>query len=460
MKYTMTFCESEYEKMCAHLLPDHAVERAGYLFCRLSRTDSEIRLLVRSFEPVAVADIEEASDSHMKIRSQSFRRAMKRADERRECFVFVHSHPEHVPHHSYQDDCQERELFRTAYNRIHHNAVHASLVVSSPERPCGRVWLEDGSVVAMDVIRVIGRRFRFYRNGEVAEPTVEYFDRQVRAFGEANQQQLRMLCVGVVGLGGTGSAVAQQLARMGVGKLILSDGEDFDRTNVNRVYGSRVVDHDVAKVKIAERAIAEMGLGTTVVAIQRPVTFRSVLRDFRECDVIFGCTDEEWGRALLCSFATYYCIPVFDMGVRIRSEDGVIQSVQGRVTTLMPSRACLYCRRRISAEQVRFESMQVLNPAGAQALRDEGYAPELREPAPSVVSLTSAVASSAVTEFLHRMTGFLGNDRVSSEVLLRFDDTKLSTNDAAPQDGCACGSRYFVNRGDADLFLDTTWRSE
>src|SRR5688500_10935071 len=47
---------------------------------------------------------------------------------------------------------------------------------------------------------------------------------------------LGRLKVGVVGLGGTGSAVVEQLARLGVGELLLCDPQEFESTNVNRVY--------------------------------------------------------------------------------------------------------------------------------------------------------------------------------------------------------------------------------
>ena len=50
---------------------------------------------------------------------------------------------------------------------------------------------------------------------------------------------LQMLRVGVVGLGGTGSAVAQQLAHLGVTKYTLIDRDDIDVTNLNRLIGAR-----------------------------------------------------------------------------------------------------------------------------------------------------------------------------------------------------------------------------
>jgi tRNA A37 threonylcarbamoyladenosine dehydratase len=51
---------------------------------------------------------------------------------------------------------------------------------------------------------------------------------------------LSNLNVGIVGAGGTGSALAEQLIRLGIGNLIVIDDDVFKSSNINRVYGSRV----------------------------------------------------------------------------------------------------------------------------------------------------------------------------------------------------------------------------
>ena len=138
----------------------------------------------------------------------------------------------------------------------------------------------------------------------------------------------------MVGLGGTGSCVVEQLARLGIGHLTLVDGQQFEPSNVNRVYGSRRIDGGLPKTKIAERLIADIGLGTKVTLIDRPITFQSALMQLRTCDILFGCTDDEWGRSLLTRFAIYYYIPVLDMGVRINSDKGAIRSINGRRSSI------------------------------------------------------------------------------------------------------------------------------
>ncbi len=460
MKYSITFFERELNLLSDHLVGIPNVERAAYLLCRPVDTASQVRLIVREVLPVEDSDILESSSHHMKIAPQSFIRVMKRADETKSCFVFVHSHPDGYPEHTSQDNAEESKLFSTAYIRIRTAGVHGSLIFRQSGISAGRVWFNNGSFAPIERIRVIGKQFRFTFPNRQDEAIPEFFDRQVRVFDKDVQLLLKRLHLGIVGVGGVGSCVAEQLVRLGVGSLLIADGEKFEASNVNRVYGSRVVDADIAKVKITERLAADIGLGTRVDVIPKSITFESALSAFRDCDMIFGCTDDEFGRSLLTRFAIYYGVPVFDMGVKIDSENESIRSIQGRVTTLMPGTACLNCRGRISSERIRAESKRAVNPEEATALEGEGYIPELDDPAPAVIAFTTAVAASGISEFLHRLTGYLGNDRESSEVLHRFDETRIRTNKVTPREGCFCADRKYWGRADVKPFLDTTWRPE
>ncbi|MBR0986100.1 ThiF family adenylyltransferase [Bradyrhizobium liaoningense] len=459
MRYSVTFLEKDYQALEAHLAA-RTDEQAAFLICRIAQTDNETRLLVRACIPVTGDDIIEESPVHMKIAPRAYIRAMKRANDEKSCLLFVHSHPNGYPDHSDQDDIEEEKLFRAAYTRIRTQGVHGSLVLTRQGFSSARVWLPNGSTAEIERIRTIGRRARFWfpKAGTVEVPS--FFDRQVRAFGPDIQRLLSRLRVGIVGVGGTGSCVLEQLIRLGVGTIMISDGETFESSNVNRVYGSRVIDDTLAKIKIAQRLAADIGLGTKIELIDKPVSYQSALKRFRECDIVMGCTDDELGRSLLNSFAIYYYIPVLDMGVKIDSEDGVVRSIQGRVTTLMNGAACLHCRGRIFAERVAAQAKRETDSEGAKALEDEGYLPELGDPAPAVVAFTTTIAAGAVTEFLHRLTGFMGPDRESTEVIYLIDQTRMRTNNLASQHDCFCADSYHWGRGDVRPFLDTTWRTE
>ena len=66
------------------------------------------------------------------------------------------------------------------------------------------------------------------------------FDRQMALFGEEGQRTLEETQVAVVGVGGLGTHVVQQLALLGVRHVSVIDSEQLAETNRNRYVTGRV----------------------------------------------------------------------------------------------------------------------------------------------------------------------------------------------------------------------------
>ncbi|MGB7595664.1 MAG: HesA/MoeB/ThiF family protein [Erysipelotrichaceae bacterium] len=60
------------------------------------------------------------------------------------------------------------------------------------------------------------------------------YDRNKSSISASDQDLLHTFSIAIIGLGGLGGYIAEELARIGVGKLILIDGDVFDETNLNR----------------------------------------------------------------------------------------------------------------------------------------------------------------------------------------------------------------------------------
>jgi len=458
MNYSLTILEHHHASLLAHL-EHREEEQAAFLLCRTSATEREVRLLVREVIPLAEEHVLSASLEHMSISSAAYVPLLKRANDEFLAIVYVHSHPPGFPNFSKQDDGEEDHLFQSVFNRVHHGGPHGSLVVCEGAI-VGRVHVRSGGHVPLDRIRIIGRRFRFIDRDRPPVPSVELFDRQARAFGPDLQPVLKSLHVGVIGAGGTGSAVFEQLVRLGVGTMTVVDPQLFDRTNVNRVHGSKAGDADRPKVAIANDAASFIGLGTTVNPVQSTVSFKSVAQSLRDCDLLFGCTDDQWGRSILTTLAVFYGIPVLDMGVDIDTSDETVRAVVCRVTLLMPGTPCLYCRQRITPRQVAAEALWELSPEEAEGRVREGYLAGIPEPAPAVVAFTTATASLAVSELLGRLTGFMDPDRDGTELLCRFDQGLMSSNRGLQKADCFCGLQENWMKGDTRRFLNLNWRPE
>lgn len=83
----------------------------------------------------------------------------------------------------------------------------------------------------------------------------ERYRRNFGTLGLAGQARLLRATVGVVGAGGLGGWIIEALARMGVGRLIVIDGDTFQENNLNRQLGCTEATLGRAKaVVLAERA--------------------------------------------------------------------------------------------------------------------------------------------------------------------------------------------------------------
>jgi molybdopterin/thiamine biosynthesis adenylyltransferase len=211
------------------------------------------------------------------------------------------------------------------------------------------------------------------------------------------------------------------------------------------------------KVQLAKNSATRIGVGTEVHVFEKGISIESSAKALRNCDLVFSCTDKEAPRSILTQLSIRYLIPIFDMGARIKSDGGVLEGIYGRVTTFFPGEACLFCRGRITSNGIMLEG---LKPEERIALAKEGYAPELETNAPAVIPFTTAVATQAICEFLHRLTGFMGEERETTEILFFFHETSQGRNRQRPGANCLCLEKKLWGRGDSKHFLDLSWPSE
>jgi molybdopterin-synthase adenylyltransferase len=164
--------------------------------------------------------------------------------------------------------------------------------------------------------------------------------------------------------------------------------------------------------------------------------------------VVFCCTDNEASRAVLNRFAYQYFVPVIDVGSRIVAKEGRILGAAGRVTLLAPTLPCLWCGFHLDAARIRAETLEAGERAKLQA---EGYIEGVDEPAPSVISLNSTVASLAVTLLIGMLTPFGAVPQESGEQIYDAVDGTVFRVTAARNPDChVCGNRGVTGLGDLE----------
>jgi hypothetical protein len=220
--------------------------------------------------------------------------------------------------------------------------------------------------------------------------------------GENSGPVLRNSRVAIIGLGGGGSHIAQQLAHLGVGEFILIDPDLVEDTNLNRLVGAtqQDVDEGTGKTSVSARAVLGVNPGAKVrIETTQWQTCAVALRSY---DVIFGCVDSIGERAQLETAARRYLIPYIDIGMDVHKVDEGF-FVGGQVAVSIPGGPCLRC-------------MGIVNE-GALKLEAERYGAAGGRP--QVIWPNGVLASLAVGFFVHLTTPWCKPRELP--ILIEFD---------------------------------------
>ncbi|NPV60590.1 MAG: HesA/MoeB/ThiF family protein [Actinobacteria bacterium] len=153
------------------------------------------------------------------------------------------------------------------------------------------------------------------------------YQRNIGTIGVEGQLRLVRSCVGVCGLGGLGGYVAEELARFGVGSLVLVDGDVFDESNLNRQLLCTEGDLGRSKAEAAAERVKAVNRATVLSLRGRLETLEDALEFFSEADVVVDALDDVPTRLLLEEGCGALGIPVVH---------GAIAGNTGQVMTIFP----------------------------------------------------------------------------------------------------------------------------
>jgi molybdopterin/thiamine biosynthesis adenylyltransferase len=275
----------------------------------------------------------------------------------------------------------------------------------------------------------------------------EKFSRQILAFGKEGQRLITSAKVGIVGLGGTGSFVAQMLAYLGVKDFLLVDDDIVEESNLNRLIGASVEDAKMRtpKVEVTKRVVYSINPSAEVKGIFNNLRSDEAIDSLCHIPaVIFGGVDNDSARLILTELAAAYNKTLIDSGTEIINTKE-FQEFGGRVIVARPGDFCLLCAEQIDLEVARVELESKQEYMHREKL---GYGLGKKMPDPSVISLNGVIASLAVTEFLMLVTGLrTPNRRVTYKGMRGVFRESIDQK----KDNCVVCNSLVGKRGQADI---------
>ena len=414
MRYALRMSGLQHRELRRHLYPGDDRESVSLALCgRRSAADQHV-LLVHRLIHVPVDQCPVRTSTRITWNTDVLAGLISDADQKGLALLKIHSHPTGYGEFSSCDDQSDRELFESLFGWTDSDLCHGSAVMLPDGRMFGRVALPGGRFHRLDRIAVAGDDLQFWdtdRPGDGLDVEAMLRNRQV--FGKGTIRLLARLCVAVVGYSGTGSIVVEQLARLGVGRLIIIDPDHSELKNLNRILNARRQDaiDNRLKVDIALRAIEVMGLGTAVEVFAKNLIDPDVVRVAAGADVVFGCTDSIEARHVLNRLSTYYDLPYFDVGIRLDADGkGGIDQVCGSAHYVQPGGSSLLSRGVYTMQDVSAEALRRSDRSRYDALVAEKYIKGVQVDRPAVISVNSHIASLAVNDFLARLHPFRLDD--------------------------------------------------
>jgi molybdopterin/thiamine biosynthesis adenylyltransferase len=153
------------------------------------------------------------------------------------------------------------------------------------------------------------------------------YQRNRKTLSVNDQLNLFRSSVAVIGCGGLGCYVVEELARLGVGRIVVVDPDLFEEHNLNRQLYSTPANLGSSKVLVAQERIAEINPAVTLVSVHTAFSRENGAGLLAGCHVAVDALDSITVRQELAEICS---------GAKVPLVHGAIAGWFGYVTTLFP----------------------------------------------------------------------------------------------------------------------------
>jgi hypothetical protein len=234
-------------------------------------------------------------------------------------------------------------------------------------------------------------------DGTIRKSHSKRYERQ-SFLGKHSEFKISQFKIGIVGLGGGGSHIVQQLAYLGFENYVLFDFDRVDETNLNRMIGAGLEDvkKKTKKVDIAERIIKHLHSDASIKKVED--NWMNEPESLQECDIIIGCVDSYIGRRDLELECRRYMLPYIDIGMDVHHNyKKEAPSLVGQIILSMPGKLCMTCLGFLTEDNLAKEAAKYGDAGGK----------------PQVVWSNGVLASQAIGIIVDLVTGWSGKKEIT-----------------------------------------------
>lgn len=377
----------------------HAYERVGFILTKTYKTDNNLIVLAYDYEPVGDENYIVDEEVGAKINSKAIKRSLEIANSKN-CGVFhVHKH-EHTdkPIESKSDIDGIRPLIKSVSNI---NKEAFGYVILSQDSALCKVIIGN-EFTEVNTYSEVGYPMNFSFSENLNLNVNSERQKRQTFLGNKAPNFMKQVKIGIIGYGGGGSHIGQQLAHIGFENITIFDDDTMEESNINRLIGAHQSDihNSTPKVDIATRTINNISPLSKVTPIKR--RWQDAPEILHQCDIIIGGVDSFTERQQLENECRRYLIPLIDIGMDIHDIENSF-SISGQIIMSLPGHCCMQCIGFITEAKLATEAAKYGNTGGN----------------PQVVWSNGILASSAVGILVDLVFGWSGiKDR---DVYISYD---------------------------------------
>lgn len=331
--------------------------------------------------------------------------------------IDVHTHPFCRSEVAFSGvDDQDEKNFHDWLNDTLDHYHYASIVLSQSDY-AARTWErdQDQSIAHTAHIKtqIIGENWQCADKDKcdsddqgATELQNGFLARSTLALGLDTMRQLtHNQTIAIIGVGGLGSVVAENLIHSGFQAIHLIDPDHVEITNLNRIVGAYYSDAEDKRLKVdvVQQHLQGINPKAQVYAHTIGIEDEAALQVLMQCDWIIVATDNHFSRYKTQEIALQLGVPLISTGVNISVENQQITDMSGEVITARyGDKLCLNCLGRINPTYVAAEQHKD-QFIGDELIR-KGYVTGEAVKEPAVKNLNSIIGAMAVDILVNQYT--------------------------------------------------------